>query len=206
MKTEFLEQLIPESVEGRSAIIKRIFAENGRDVNAQKEKYADYGDIKKRLSEAQAMIAALQDVKNDNAVLRAEAEVYKAAEQARLTGEKAAEAHSNALKRFDRLVGERKFVHELVHRGISGEFEEALADPANEGKSDKEIFDSLTAGRDCFVSQNAPGGGTGGVVSCSKNATGISVGCKINDPRWCGDIYVRIRTTAGNTHCSESNL
>ena len=32
MKTEFLEKLIPETVDGRKDVIDRIFAENGKDV------------------------------------------------------------------------------------------------------------------------------------------------------------------------------
>lgn len=166
MKTEFLEKLIPESVEGRDEIIKKIFAENGKDVNAEKAKFSDYDDVKKQLGEAQATVKELEKAKGDSTALQTELDKYKAAEEKRLADEKAAAARKETENRFDAAVGEgRKFVHDYVRLGVIGEFEKALADDANKGKSDKEIFEAITKDKDYFASQNPPAGGMGGASS-----------------------------------------
>lgn len=54
------------------------------------------------------------------------------------------------------MVGERRFVHEYVKKGVLGEFERALAEEGNKGKGDKDIFDALTQDKDYFASMNPP--------------------------------------------------
>jgi hypothetical protein len=170
MKTEFLEKLIPETVEGRDEIIKKIFAENGKDVNAEKAKHADYETAKADLTTAQETIKALEKAKGDTAALQAEIDKYKVADEKRVADEKAAAARREVEERFNAVAGERKFVHDFVRKGVVGEFEAALADPANKGKGDKEIFDALTKDKDYFASANPPAekmggmGGSGGTV------------------------------------------
>lgn len=165
MKTEFLEKLIPATVEGRDEIIKQIFAENGKDVNAEKAKYTDYDDIKGQLKTAKETITALEASKGDTVKLQEQVDTYKAAEEQRKKDEDAAKARKEMESRFDAAVGtEKKFVHEYVRTGVIGEFEKALTDPANKGKSDKDIFDAITKDKDYFASQNPPaGGGMGGM-------------------------------------------
>lgn len=164
MKTEFLEKLIPETVEGRKDIIDKIFAENGKDVNAEKAKYADYDETKKQLGEARATITELEKAKGDTTALQAEIDKYKAADEKRKADETAAAARKDVEARFDAVAGERQFVHDYVRKGVIGEFEAALADAANKGKGDKEIFDALTKDKDYFASQNPAGkGGMGGM-------------------------------------------
>lgn len=163
MKTEFLEKLIPESVENRDEIVKKIFAENGKDVNAEKAKFPDYDDTKQQLVEAKATIANLEKTKGDTSALQAEVDKYKAADQKRQDDEKAAQVHKEVETRFDTVVGERKFVHDFVRQGVIGEFEKALTASENKGKGDKEIFENLTKDKDYFASQNPPAGSMGGM-------------------------------------------
>ena len=169
MKTEFLENLIPSTVEGRGEIIKQIFAENGKDVNAAK------GDVEKlkndltaaneQLTTARNTIVELEKSKGSVTDLEAKLKAYEDAEKVRKDKEASDAARKEVESRFDAAFGtERKFVHELVRPGVVGEFEKALADPANKGKSDKDVFDAITKDKDYFASQNPPaGGGMGGM-------------------------------------------
>jgi predicted lipid-binding transport protein (Tim44 family) len=181
MKTEFLEKLIPSTVEGRDEIIKQIFAENGKDVNAEKAKYADYDTIKTQLADAKTTITTLESTKGEATAMKAELDRYKAADEQRKKDEDAAKARKETESRFDAAVGtEKKFVHEYVRAGVIGEFEKALTDPANTGKSDKEIFDTITKDKDYFASQNPPGnmGGANGM----QNVGGVEAAFLARNP------------------------
>ena len=57
-------------------------------------------------------------------------------------------------KRFDKAVGSRMFVHELVRQGVMADFASALADPANEGRGDRELLDELTRDQGYFALQH----------------------------------------------------
>ena len=52
---------------------------------------------------------------------------------------------------------------EYVRTGVMNDFEKALADKANRGKSDAEIFESLTKDRDYFKSMNPSMENMGGI-------------------------------------------
>lgn len=174
MKTEFLEKLIPATVEGRDEIIKQIFAENGKDVNAEKAKHADYDAVVKERDEAKTAIKELEKSKGDTTELQKQLDAYKAADEQRKKDEDAAKARKETETRFDAAVGaDKKFVHEYVRTGVIGEFEKALADPANKGKSDKEIFDAITKDKDYFASQNPPAAGGMGGMGAPPNGDAI---------------------------------
>ena len=50
--------------------------------------------------------------------------------------------------RFTAVVGEKKFVNEVTREHVFGKFTAAVADPANEGKTDSDIFAAVTDGKD----------------------------------------------------------
>lgn len=50
--------------------------------------------------------------------------------------------------RFTAVVGDRKFVNDVTREHVFGKFTAAVADPANEGKTDSDIFASVTDGKD----------------------------------------------------------
>ena len=176
MKTEFLEKLIPATVEGRDEIIKQIFAENGKDVNAEKTKYSDYDTIETQLAEAKTTITALEQTKGEASTMKAELDKYKAADEQRKKDEDAAKARKETETRFDAAVGaDKKFVHEYVRTGVIGEFEKALADPANKGKSDKEVFEAITKDKDYFASQNPPAAGSMGGAAGGSGVDSVDV-------------------------------
>ena len=63
----------------------------------------------------------------------------KQAEADRIAKEKA----ESLDKRFDAVVGDKKFSHEAIRADYRRKFENALADKENEGKSDADIFFAL---------------------------------------------------------------
>lgn len=50
--------------------------------------------------------------------------------------------------RFTAVVGGKKFVNEVTREHVFGKFTAAVADPANEGKTDSDIFAAVTDGKD----------------------------------------------------------
>ena len=50
--------------------------------------------------------------------------------------------------RFTAVVGDKKFVNDVTREHVFGKFTAAVADPANEGKTDSDIFAAVTDGKD----------------------------------------------------------
>lgn len=50
--------------------------------------------------------------------------------------------------RFTAVVGDKKFVNDVTREHVFGKFTAAVADPANEGKTDSDIFAAVTEGKD----------------------------------------------------------
>jgi len=166
MKREFLK-----AIEGLSEeAIDKIMAENGKDIEATKSKYSDYESIKTDLKTAQDTIGELEKAKGDTAALQKTIDDYKAADAQREADAKAAAARAGIEARFTTALGERKFAHDYIKGGVLTDFEKALADEANKGRGDVEIFDALTKDKEgIFASQNPlnvnMGGGGGGATS-----------------------------------------
>lgn len=100
------------------------------DLNKANEKLAtvaDYGAIK---SELETFRAGQPAIDEELTSLRA----YK---QGREYGD-----------RFTAVVGDKKFVNDVTREHAFGKFTAAVADPANEGKTDSDIFASVTEGKD----------------------------------------------------------
>lgn len=156
MKTEFLQSLIPETVEGRDDIIKKIFAENGKDVEAAKKPFVDFDSIKAQLADAQATIETLKASSGDAAKLRAQLDEYEAKEAQRVEDEKKNAKQRELAQRFATVRGAVEFIDPDIESAILSKFGAALADKANEGKGDAEIYATLTKDKPYFKSQNPP--------------------------------------------------
>lgn len=65
MKTEFLQNLKVGDQPLSKEVIDAILAENGRDIEAAKKPFEDYGTIKKQLSDAQKALKEIQDKGTD---------------------------------------------------------------------------------------------------------------------------------------------
>lgn len=150
--------------------IKALLDINTSDIGKAKK---DYSDLETKLKTAQddlktvqGTIAELEKSKDDVAALQKTIEDYKAAEAQRIEAEKAAAARAEIENRFNKVLGERKFAHDYIKAGVLNDFEKALADEANKGKGDAEIFDALTKDKQgIFASQNPANVNMGGMGS-----------------------------------------
>lgn len=150
MQTEFLKNLGLDD-----DIIQKIMAENGKDIEREKGKATEY---KTQLDTANEQLKTLTDTvkaaegKDDTIkTLQDKVTAYEKAENARKESEQAAQ-HKAALKaRFDPLKGENTYLNEGTENWIFGEFEKALADQSNAGKSDADIFAEVTKDKNIFV-------------------------------------------------------
>ena len=103
--------------------------------------------------EAEAAIGKLQA---ENAAMKQQMDEFEA-EKAAQTQAAAAERARQALeKRFEKAVGERQFVHEVVRQGVLADFAALVADPVNEGIGDRELLDRLTLDQGYFMKQCPP--------------------------------------------------
>ena len=181
MKSEFVESLIPEAVEGRSEIIKKIVEESGKDITREQKKFSDYDTIKTQLTEATATITELEKVKGDAGKLQEQIDAYKKADAERVESETKAKARAEVTARFEATVGERKFAHDYIKSGVLTEFEAALASPDYKGKGDKDIFDAITKDKEgLFASQNPTG--TMGGIGNPENVGGIEAAFLARNP------------------------
>lgn len=170
MTREDVRKTFPEATDEQ---VNAIMSVHGADIEKTKASAgadaAKLAALQTDLSKAKETITALEKNKTDAEAITAEIEKYRAADAKRAQDEKAAQERAALEARFNAAVGERKFVHEFVRKGVLEEFGKALCDKANEGKGDAAIFDQLTRDKDYFASMNQPGkpdmGGAGPIGS-----------------------------------------
>jgi hypothetical protein len=100
------------------------------DLNKANEKLATVADYDAIKSELETFRAGQPAIDEELTSLRA----YK---QGREYGD-----------RFTAVVGDKKFVNDVTREHAFGKFTAAVADPANEGKTDSDIFAAVTDGKD----------------------------------------------------------
>ena len=132
--------------------IKAIMDLNGADVEKAKAKVTALEADLKQAKEANDKIntefealkssnAGAEEYKSKYEALVAENEAKaKQAEADRIAKEKA----ESLDKRFEAVVGDKKFSHEAIRADYRRKFENALADKENEGKSDADVFHALS--------------------------------------------------------------
>lgn len=112
-------------------------------------------DIKKerdKAKEAAETIKQLQESMGDVDGMKAKLEEYQQADEARQKAEQEAAAHAALVERFNKVKGDREFSSPYAESGVMDAFRQAIADPANTGKGDAELFDTLT--KDAAVWKN----------------------------------------------------
>lgn len=133
--------------------IDKIMAENGKDIEGAKAKFADYDDIKQRLAAADATLEKFKDYDQT----KAEVERYKA-ENKKLQEESAAKIA--ALERSAKVkdfLSDKKFVNDITRDAIAAKMGDALATDGSKGKSLKDIFDEITKDKtDILKEDNKP--------------------------------------------------
>ena len=137
------ESLTLEQFNERTASLKLADLSTGEYV--AKGKYdADVKKARDDLKNARETISALEANKGDMDTLQAELDKYKKAEEARTKAEQEAQARAATLERFKAAKGDKEFSSEYAESGVLEAFSKALADPANTGKGDAELFAALT--------------------------------------------------------------
>lgn len=148
MKRDFLEALNLDA-----EVVNKIMAENGRDIENAKAKFADYEDLKKQLEEANATIEKFSDY--DEA--KADVEKYKA--EAKKAQEEAAAkiAQLEIQAKIKDFTGSKKFVNDLTRDAINSALEKALSDDSSKGKSLDDLFNEITDGKENIIkNEDAP--------------------------------------------------
>ena len=135
MKREFLEGLKLEA-----DVIDKIMAENGKDVNREKAKFADYDELKAQLEAANKTLDGFKDYE----AVKADVEKYTA-ESERI--KKEADDKIAALERSSKVkdfLSGKKFVNDLTREALSAELSKQLESDDAKGKSLDELFEALT--------------------------------------------------------------
>lgn len=148
MKREFLKGL-----ELSDEVINKIMEENGRDIEKEKAKFADYEDIKSQLQAANSKIESFGDVE----AIKADVEKYKA-EAAAAKAETAAKIKKMETQgKIKDFTSGKKFVNNLTRDSINAKLEAALDDDSSKGKSLDELFTSITEGlENILVDESKP--------------------------------------------------
>lgn len=124
MKREEIDSILKNEELDNSGKINAILNLRGSEVNAENKRYTE---LETKYNDA---------FKDYDAVLQ---------ERDTLRAEKADRAMSD---RFTAVVGGKKFVNTFTADGVKKAFSDALALPENEGKTDEEIYKSLSDGKE----------------------------------------------------------
>lgn len=145
------ESLTLEQFTERTAEMKLADLSTG-DYVAKGKYDSDLKKARDELKTAKDTIATLEANKGDTEALQAELDKYKQADEARQKAEREAQEHAALVERFNKVKGEREFSSPYAESGVMDAFRQAIADPANTGKGDAELFDTLT--KDAAVWKN----------------------------------------------------
>lgn len=159
MNTKKIEELLGD-ISNKAEVMAAINAENGKDVEAVKlklsEKESELGKASEAITAHKTTIAELEKAGGDSTALKTELERYKLAENERTEAEKKAVRQSELATRFSKASEGKTFAHEYIKSGVFSDFEKALADEANKGKGDAELFETITKDKNYFANANPP--------------------------------------------------
>ena len=141
MTRDDIKKQFPEATDAQISALLDI---NSKDIGKHKTAAEmAQGELKT----AKDTIADLEKNAKDAAALQKPIDDYKAADEKRQADAKAAAERSERLSRFEKAHGEaakdRKWLNEFTRDGIFAQFEKALSEDANKGKSDVQIYNSL---------------------------------------------------------------
>lgn len=141
MTREDIKKHFPEATDAQISALLDI---NSKDIGKHKTAAEN---ANAELKTAKETISKLEKNQTDTAELQKTIDEYRAAEEKRQADEKAAAERSERLSRFDKAHGEaskdRKWLNDFTRDGIFAQFEKALTDDANKGKSDVQIYNSI---------------------------------------------------------------
>ena len=141
MTREDIKKHFPEATEEQ---ISGLLDINSRDIGKHKTAAET---AQNDLKTARETITNLEKNQGDVAALQKTIDDYKAADEKRQADAKAAAERAERLGRFDKAHAEaskdRKWLNDFTRDGIFAQFEKALTDDANKGKSDVQIYNGL---------------------------------------------------------------
>lgn len=143
MTREDIKKHFPEATDEQISALLDI---NSKDIGKHKTAAeTNAADLKK----AKDTIAELEKNAKDATALQKTIEEFKAADEKRQADAKAAQERSERFNRFEKAHAEAgkgaKWLNDYTRDGIFAQFEKALADDANKGKSDAQIYTALTS-------------------------------------------------------------
>lgn len=151
--------VLPE-FDGKKDFIDLVMSENGADIEkAKKSADASTEELertKEELSVANDTIKKLMSSAQDVDALRSELDELKKREAEAIEKKNAEVYEANMRERFKNAVGDSKFVNSFTEDGAFDTFKKAVEVPENKGKSDKDIFASISVGNDSwFVGEHS---------------------------------------------------
>ena len=133
-------------------VAEKIFAERSKEIEADKEKREKLEtELKEKKESLDNLSKEFEDLKSSNA----SAEEYKTKYEALVADNEAkakqaeadrilAEKTENINKRFEAVVGEKKFSHDAIKADYLKKFGEAIELEENKSLSDEQVFHNLT--------------------------------------------------------------
>lgn len=141
MTREDIKKTFPEATDEQINALLNIHSTDIGKMKTAKE------TAENSLKTARETIQNLEKDKQDATALQKTIDDYKAAETKRQEAEKKAAEQAERRGRFDKAHEEaaegRKWLNDYTHDGVFAQFEAALADEANKGKSDVQIYNAL---------------------------------------------------------------
>lgn len=137
MKKDFLIDLgISEEV------ASKIMAENGKDIQREQNKFADYEDLKKSLATSKEQLEKLHNMKPEEM----EKEIFALKEQLEKNEQEANRklAEMETVGRIKDFLSPKKFVNDFTKDAISGKIKDILSSEESKGKSLDDIYTEIT--------------------------------------------------------------
>lgn len=148
-KEELIELGIAEDV------ASKIMEMNGKDIQREQNKFADYEDLKTSLADTKAQLEKLQDMKPEELQNQIATLKQQLDETQQESAKKIADMETTG-KVKDYLNG-KKFVNDVTREAITGKLKDALSAEDSKGKSLDDIFAGLTKDmNNILVDDNAP--------------------------------------------------
>ena len=149
MKREEIKAIFADATDEQ---LKAVMDLNGADVEKAKSKVtALETELKENKADFEKLNTEFEALKTANASGEDWKAKFEALQAENVAKEKQAEADRIAKeraegfdRRFEAVVGDKKFSHDAIRADYRAKFETALSDKANEGKSDADVFHELT--------------------------------------------------------------
>lgn len=128
--------------------------ENYRTIAEFQKKIDRIAELETQNGELSEQIKAFDGDKSKLEELQNKVADYEKAEQKRREEQQAAELENSMRERFKGLNGEHKYINEYTEKAVFEDFKAAVADKANAGKSDADIYSQLVKDKNIYQNPN----------------------------------------------------